>query len=372
MKILFLLRLLVVLACWLGAPPLHAEITLRVSVKFILDSSGNRPANTYIDAVTGKTNNSAINTDAKVQAYIDYANQILIKHRRGYRMELLPILEVAGHSEWFNMDADDEAGDLEATVLASLLFGGNEFLFDTSAINIYIVNGQSAGSCPCVPAAVSDIIVLSQEINPDWVILHESGHYRGLPHTQDGEKFEIVAGVPCLLVPPVASKCDCPLVTPGDDGLPDTLPDVSCWDLDDLSRNSFGAAFASLTAEQQLKVSNTFSNIMAYHGSKPGSRHVLTSDQLDVMADYANGVRDNVADGRTWFVDRDNTAALPIGSSKPVLLLGGPFPAVQQAVAVARANDIVLVRPGTYTDTTLLDTALTLRATRGTATLRAN
>ena len=366
MKTSSLLKLLLPAAVWFVTTTLHAEITLRVSVKFILNGAGNRPADTYVNKNTGKTNNSAINTDAKVQAYIDYANEMLIKHRRGYRMELLPIQEVAGHSEWFNMDATDEVGDLEDAVIDSFVFDGNEFLFDPTAINIYIVNGQTAGACACGSPESFDIIALSQSINPDWVIIHESGHYLGLPHTQDGEKFEFTQGVPCTL----SNSCDCPLITPGSDGILDTLADVSCWDIDDLSQNAFGANFAALNATQQLKVSNTFSNIMAYHGSKPGSRNVLTSDQLDVMADYANGIRDNVADGITWFVDRDNTSVSPIGNSKSLLGFGGPFPTVQKGISIARANDIVLVRPGTYTDTTLINKPLTLRATRGNATLR--
>jgi hypothetical protein len=361
---------LILLLGWLAAGSVQAEITLRVSVKFILSSSGNRPPATYVDD-NGKTKNSAIDTDAKVQAYIDYANEMLIKHRRGYRMALLPIQEVSGHSEWFNMDATGEVGDLETAVIASLLFDGNEFLFDTSAINIYIVNGQTAGACACGNPESTDIIALSQSINPDWVILHESGHYLGLPHTQDGEQFLFAPGVGCKMSG-TKDNCDCPIVIPGNDGIADTLPDVSCWSIDDLSQNAFGGNFASLTASQQLKVSNTFSNIMAYHGSKPGSRNVLTSDQLDVMADYANSIRDNVANGITWFVDRDNSSGAPLGNSKSILGIGGPFPKVEQGIAVARANDIVLVRPGTYTDTTLLNKALTLRATRGNATLRAS
>jgi hypothetical protein len=39
-------------------------------------------------------------------------------------------------------------------------------------------------------------------------------------------------------------------------------------------------------------------------------------------------------------------------------------------MSAAGANDIVILRPGTYTDTTRFDKALTLRATRGNAILR--
>ena len=50
-------------------------------------------------------------------------------------------------------------------------------------------------------------------------------------------------------------------------------------------------------------------------------------------------------------------------------LFGGPFREVSDGLALAGANDIVLIRPGTYTDTTRFDKPMTLRATRGNAVL---
>jgi hypothetical protein len=357
---------LVLLACWCGVGAATAQtINWRVSVKFILDANGNRPADTSANKIA---------TDPEVQAYIDYANRVVLpRSGRGYRMQLLlPIQEIRNASQWFNLDACDGLAGFETEVMNSFLSGANKYLFDPTAINIYVTGSRTAGCCSCAAGAF-DIIAVSQDINPDWVLLHESGHYLGLPHTHDEEANYISLSpvpIPCAFTNPCVT---CPILVPGNDGIADTLSDHSCWDsLDQIAQGNFNQNWANLDAGKQTQVDDLLHNVMSYHGSNPGDRDRLSSDQLDVMADYSNGVRSPIATGITWFVDRDNTAAVPLGNSKPVLSIGGPFPTVQQGVAVARANDIVLIRPGIYTGTTRFDKAMTLRATRGNATLRAN
>jgi hypothetical protein len=61
------------------------------------------------------------------------------------------------------------------------------------------------------------------------------------------------------------------------------LPDNSCWNFNQLASNNPDATTSELN--------NTFYNIMAKHGSTPGFRYILSSDQLDVMADASNGHR---------------------------------------------------------------------------------
>ncbi len=381
---------LLLLACWLvaaGAPASAQTIDWRVSVKFILDANGNRPADTFANKLA---------TDAEVQAHIDYGNWVLARSGRGYRLRLTEIVNVANRSTWFNIDATGDGSDadtdpdpreLRDAALASFNSGPNAFRYDPAAINVYIVNGNSAGSCPCsVTSPVpGDLIVLSQGINPDWVILHESAHFLGLRHTQNGERELNANGSVCT------NGCACAVQVAGEDSIADTLPDHSCWSTADrIATNNFnGRRFAQLTLPEQTLVNNTLSNIMSYHGNfaaprdpttgaitGPADRSVLTSDQLDVMTDYSNGGRSYVASGRTWFVDRDNNSTIPDGNSRSFEVplvgpVGGPFKAVADGVTQAGANDIVLIRPGTYTDSTRFAKALTLRATRGNAVLRA-
>ncbi len=355
----FLLALVFAASVDLEAPA-SAQLIWRTSVKFILDAQGNRPTS------------GVITTDAQVQAYIDYGNEVLRKTGRGYQMKLETIEEVSGASAWFNISASgdgddtDETSDvkeLEDAVKDSLKHGNNTFLFRDDAINIYIVASNSQGSCPCFPATDSDIIVLSQDINPDWVILHESGHFLDLRHTHDGEKFKNADGSSCAL------KCACADIRPGDDQIDDTLPDVSCWTQDQLSLNAFGIGYTAATAGEQAQIDNTFFNIMAKHGSSPGFRTTLTSDQLDAMTDASNGKRREVASGRTVFVDANAPGIAPDGSSKGGFG-GGPYKNLGSGIDAAETGDIVLIRPGTYTDATRLTKAVTFRATRGNATLR--
>ena len=368
-KSIFARYWLILLVCWCGSGAASAQtIKWRVSVKFILDGAGNRPADTAANKIA---------TDAEVQAYIDYANQVVLpRSGRGYRMDLLPIQEIRNASEWFNLDACAGLAGFETAVMNSFISGVNEYLFDPTAINVYVVGSRTEGCCSCSGGAF-DIIAVSQNINPDWVLLHESGHYLGLPHTHDGEA-NFLSLVPVPISCTSTNPCvNCPILLPGNDGIADTLPDHSCWDsLDQISQGNFGKNWAELDGTKQKQVDDLLHNVMSYHGSNPGDRDRLSPDQLDVMADYSNGVRSSIADGRTWFVDHANTSTTPTGSSQPVNipvigLISGPFKEVSDGVALAGANDIVLIRPGTYTDIVRIDKALTLRATRGNATLRA-
>jgi hypothetical protein len=337
-----------------------AQLVWRVSAKFILDAAGNRPTS------------GSLTTDAQVQAYIDYGNDVLRKTGRGYQMQLVSVEDVWGASAWFDINATgdgddiDETSDvveLEETVKDSFQYGANTFLFREDAINIYIVGSRTQGSCQCGSPADSDIIVLSQNISPDWVVLHESGHFLDLPHTHDGERFENSDGSAC------DEKCACANVRPGDDNLDDTLPDVTCWTQDQLGLNAFGTRYSAATPEEQTQIDNTFFNIMAKHGSTPGFRTTLTSDQLDAMTDASNGHRKEVASGRTVFVDATAGSLLPTGPIKAGMS-GAPYRNLGSGINAADAGDIVLLRPGTYTDAIRLAKAVTLRATRGNATLR--
>jgi hypothetical protein len=290
----------------------------------------------------------------EVQAYIDYGNDVLRKSGRGYQMSLTEIANVANASRWFNINAagdgddTDKKGDpaeLEKEVKDSFNSGVNKFLFRDNAINIYIVGSNTQGSCSCGPNQDSDIIVLSQNINPDWVILHESGHFLDLPHTHDGEQ---AAG----------GATACVNLNPGNDGIKDTLPEHSCWNFNQLSINNPNATTTQLN--------NTFFNIMAKHGSTPGFRTVLTSDQLDVMADASNGHRSEVTNGKTIFVDEAALGLVPTGNS------GAPHKQLKNGIDDTGAADIVLMRTGSYILKDPLTKAVTLRASRGDATIRAN
>lgn len=307
-----------------------ADINWRVSVKFILNAGGNRSAS------------GVINTDQEVQDQIDLANAILDATGRGYGMQLTEIVDLAGVSQWFNADVDGTTRD---NLQAAALGDPATYAWRTNAINIYVLGSGGSGICS-FPGDGNEIIVVGQGARAT-TFLHESGHYMDLCHTQ---------GCPCgSCSAGDTGQCN---TTPGDDDISDTLPDLSCWDQDDIAQWSFSMNYGGLTPGQQTQVDRVFFNVMSYHGT----RNRFSSNQLDHATDTSNVTRNAVATGRTWFVD-DDASILALGTSV------FPYETVAQGVAAAASSDIVLVRVGSYPETMTLTNRMCFRATRGNAVI---
>lgn len=302
-----------------------AQLEMKVSVKFILSSSGTRPPG------------GALLTDTDVRTAFTNMNNLLDTFGRGYRFRITEIVDIAGHSEAYDVEVKTASEIIKAAVDNNpTAFGWRQ-----NAANMYINNDSGGGS------AFNGMVVVSHTSGYK-TILHESGHHFGLCHTQ---------GCGC-------QNCtDCPLTS---DGISDTLPDRQCWTENDIAVNYYHSNFAQLTPNQQVLVSNTFNNVMSYHND--GTKDVLTSGQLDKMADTANSlVQSNIVTGYTWFVDRDNGCAAPAGNSACIGGFAGPLPTFAQGVTAATSGDIVLVRPGNYNEPMTITKAITMRATRGNA-----
>jgi hypothetical protein len=321
-----------------GAHCAHPQINVRVSVKFILGSSGQLPSNS---GGFGAQSVALVNNQA-VTDNIAFANELLRANRRGYQFQLTEIQNVSGWSSFFNISARNQSNKeaLEATATSNATTRA-QFFWRDNAINVYI-NNTSSGYCSS-PGNGSAIFVGSAAY--DTLIIHEIGHYMSLAHTHSGEQFLNSDNSPCN------NQCSCAKQLGGtSDGFADTLPDNECW-----SRSDMVAANPGATTAQ---IDNTFLNIMSYH--LPQDR--FTSGQLDAWADTGNTDRFNAVTGRTRFVDIDNNGIIKVGSS------GFPFQTVVQGVnAAATSGDIVLIRPGSYNEALTITKAVTLRATRGTA-----
>jgi len=331
------LRLIIGCALFVLLAPTEASAQLRwrISVKFILNASGNRPA-------TG-----IINTDQEVQDQIDNANAVLRATGRGYQFQLTEIVDLAGVSQWYNVDRDNkDALEIAAEANKAL------YAYRDNAINVYINGNDGSAICSFPPG--DDIVFMGQG-SRDTSIFHESGHYLDLSHTHSGQQNLNGNGTDC------DQDCACALLVGGNtDGMADTLADHTCWDTQNaIAQGNFGLNYASLSAANRTRVDNVHFNMMSYHDT----RDRLTPDQLDRMADTSNGSRFKIASGRTRFVDRDNVSGFYFGSS------GLPFRTVATGVGGAAVGDIVLIRPGNYNEPQTITKAITLRATRGDAVI---
>jgi len=71
----------------------QAYVDVRVSVKFILDINGNRPAF------------GNLNTDAEIDTELDWANAILSGVKSEFRISEIQFIELSGVSQWYNSGA---------------------------------------------------------------------------------------------------------------------------------------------------------------------------------------------------------------------------------------------------------------------------
>ena len=322
-----LIFIVVIAAFGFHAGDASAQINWRVSVKVILDAAGNRP-------------NSGMSSDQEIQAQVDVANQILDAMGRGYRLQLTEIVLADNLSLWFDTPINPENRDLFEQF--AKLFP-DVYHWRSDAINGYVNNGDGSAICSFPPD--HDIIMVGQ--NPRQTsLLHETGHFMDLCHTQGcpcGECRTDTTGV-CHTVP-------------GDDEIDDTVLDLACWDEDDLAMANFGVPFYYLlTPAQQERVDDVYYSVISYHST----RNRFTQDQLDRMTCSSNGVRTNVSDGETWIVGTKS------GDEE---CLNSIFirPTFQSALDAFAGNDIILMRGGNYPYTGFIDRYVFVRGSRGLA-----
>ena len=321
------------LLLFFAASPANADITIRLSVKFILTPGGTRPAA------------GDIGTSAGFDAEVTRGNGILAATGRGYSMQVVEYVDIrppvpGGQASdfWLNLDARANRQMIENAAVADQ----TTWRWNANAINLY-VNNSSSGQCsfPGTGGAIS----LGNDIGLGTV-LHEVGHFMNLAHTHPGDP-----------------ACTTPAFPVGDgDGLAETIPDHPCLGRDGLSQANFGGRnFSQLTAGEQAQVNSTWLNVMSYH-----QEDQLLTQQMDDWTDAASSSRRYVCTGRTWFVDRNCGAIIHNGSSH-CDLFSSPFNTVGEGVTSAQGGDIVIIRPGNYVEPMTITKAITLRSTRGPA-----
>jgi hypothetical protein len=315
-----------------GTLPVSGEITVSLSVKFILKPDGTRPAP------------GVIGTSAGFSLEVKRANGILMP--RGFRLQVVDYLDIrppppAGEEDdyWYSLAARSNSQTFESAASAD----PSTWRWHTTAINIF-VNNSVSGQC-AFPGNGSTISM------GQWIlqgtVLHELGHFFNLRHTHSGDPV-------CLSEPP-------PYFPTDGDGLVDTINDHPCLDRDGLSQANFnGRTFAQLTTVERARVNSSWLNVMSYH-----LEDQLLDAQMNAWADAANGSRLTFVSGLTRWVDPNNACPSPNGRRICQLGTGGPFNTVQQGVAGSGPGDLLWIQNSNYNEPQIINKSVTLAATGG-------
>lgn len=321
-----------------GLAPLHAEITVRLSVKFIRNSDGTWPA-------------GGISTATGFADAVTRGNGILAATGRTYQLEVVEYRDIqpaapAGEAAdyWFTLDARANRATIEAAALGDMA----PWIWNGTAINLY-VNNSSSGQCSYVGGGSS--ISLGGTASAATV-LHEIGHFFNLKHTHVLD-YKDNANTPPYTEAQLGDG----------DGLSETAKDnPNIANTDELCGALFGVTFALATPPQRAVVNSAFENVMSYH-----NENELLSVQMDIWGLNANGARLVFCRGRTWFVANEGSDDSSGNDA------GAPFATLLKGLAtVGSRDDAVLLRAGNYNAPAngLLNTPCTLSATRGDVSIR--
>ncbi|GMR09112.1 MAG: hypothetical protein BMS9Abin26_2126 [Gammaproteobacteria bacterium] len=281
----------------------QADIPFRVSVKFIVDASDNRPA-------TGR-----FNTTAEVNAEANAGNDILKAMKSELRLLNTEIIDLPTSLSAYSTIAVSSAN---VTVIRNLALADPvTWRWRTNAVNVYVTGGPGSAYSRFPPE--NDIILFGQgcTANPSC-LLHELGHSLNLSHTQAA-----------------------------DDGCTDTLTDDSSWNnKDQMANANYGDVYANLTAGQQYNVDMTWSNFMSYHVVPPQDR--FTPCQKDRSSSTASS-------DSSWWLTKQPVYVHPANSGLCSIFgicngtWSAPYPNFQAALnSGGLAGKVIVLEQGNY------------------------
>lgn len=284
----------------------NAQVPVRISIKYILNASDNRPA----------LGNLA--TDEQIDAEVTAGINILAGVISEFSIDQIEFVDLTGLSKWYLTTATEANRDALRTAAQA---DPATYHWRTDAINIYITAGDSSAVSDFPPN--NNIILMNQNCgNNPSCILHEMGHSMNLYHTHSASE-----------------NCA------------DILPDNKDWTKDQLAQNSYSCLYANCTAAQKARIDLTYNNIMSYHTDEPQTR--ISACQMDRMSTQGDS-------DRNWLLSK-----LPIyvnGSVSPLFTIGRfvlPYTSLQTALSAGGlANKVLVLQQGDYTVTqdTISDT----------------
>ncbi len=343
------LSLLLVMLLIIGGTAFGQYIEIRVSVKVIRDPVSNAWPTDITEGLFRPISGSG-NKNAQ-----DSANEWMTNFSRGYRFRITEVIGIGGPSEqgpngstcYYGTDTRASGngpscwfgrGDARNDPAFNTAIKANPALFKlrSDQVNFYVAVGKaspsgSGGACPIPPGEASATWCHGFVNEGGWWLVHETGHFFGLCHTQD--------------------VC----------GRIGTLPDNENWTRDQIATNAYGVPYNSLPDDKKKLVDDTYYNVMSYHEApqKDLIENRMTEAQLDLHADTANSTRAPFVSGKTRFVSTTGSDSSSGGS-------GSPYRSVTKAVTISNpaGGDIILLRPGAYNEIITINKAVTLRAGR--------
>jgi len=276
-----------------------AHLSVRVSIKVILDENGKPPKDAE-----------------QIYAQIDRANFALALNGSELRVEVLEIIEItdpSGTDDWYTLGRSQLESLREAAISNKAAFAWRD-----DAINVYVNlgnlnNEDDDGGGRALFPPENDIFILHKSISDD-AFIHELGHTFNLRHPFD------------------------------DDGCDDTIIDDRNWKTKDtIALFNFSLPYDDENLEQSKRdlVDMLFYNIMSLR-----SGNVLTPCQMDRMS--FQGYAD-----RAWIYSKEPVYVIGSYTCPPFILCDGswsfPFSDLQSALdSNNTSGKVIVLEKGNY------------------------
>lgn len=203
-----------------------------------------------------------------LQSIVDWMNNIMEQNNGNFRfcfsLDYIGGIDNDISNTYFAAIIDGETITQLEEEAKNEVMNGNPYNWSDDAINIYMLQGsgtdEDAGGVCSFPGIHGENIIIGGRNSGASTHLHEIGHFFDLRHTHQGCTCE---------------TCNVP--SDPNDEIDDTVGDLPCWTLDEISIYHFGSNYASLSSDEKVIIDKTYRNIMSYHTDS----HIITNGQFE-------------------------------------------------------------------------------------------